>query len=71
VRDKVIPQPTRIFAPGFGAGAVGGFAVMRIDPRVIATTPLETFEIATPTPVAPRSSSSLAMSKDVRIAFAG
>ena len=28
----------RIFAPGFGAGAVGGYAVMRVDPAVIADT---------------------------------
>jgi hypothetical protein len=25
-----------VFAPGFGAGAVGGYAVMRIDPAVVA-----------------------------------
>jgi 3-oxoacyl-[acyl-carrier-protein] synthase III len=36
VRDGVITRPTRVFAPGFGAGAVGGYAVMRIDPAVIA-----------------------------------
>ena len=26
----------RVFAPGFGAGAVGGYAVMRIDPAIVA-----------------------------------
>jgi 3-oxoacyl-[acyl-carrier-protein] synthase III len=36
VRDGVITRPTRIFAPGFGAGAVGGYAVMRIDPAIVA-----------------------------------
>jgi len=36
VRDGVIKEPTRIFAPGFGAGAVAGYAVMRIDPEVVA-----------------------------------
>ena len=36
VRDQVITRPTRVFAPGFGAGAVAGYAVMRIDPAVIA-----------------------------------
>ena len=25
-----------MFAPGFGAGAVGGYAVMRIDPAIVA-----------------------------------
>ena len=37
VRDGVIKQPVRIFAPGFGAGAVAGYCVMRIDPAVVAT----------------------------------
>ncbi|MEO8555832.1 MAG: 3-oxoacyl-[acyl-carrier-protein] synthase III C-terminal domain-containing protein [Actinomycetota bacterium] len=36
VRDGVITEPTRIFAPGFGAGAVAGYAVMRIDPAIVA-----------------------------------
>jgi 3-oxoacyl-[acyl-carrier-protein] synthase III len=36
VRDGVIKVPTRIFAPGFGAGAVAGYCVMRIDPAVVA-----------------------------------
>src|SRR4051794_8458064 len=36
VRDQVITRPTRVFAPGFGAGAVAGYAVMRVDPAVIA-----------------------------------
>ena len=36
VRDGVITRPTRVFAPGFGAGAVGGYAVMRIDPAIVA-----------------------------------
>jgi 3-oxoacyl-[acyl-carrier-protein] synthase-3 len=36
VRDGVIKKPTRVFAPGFGAGAVAGYAVLRIDPAVIA-----------------------------------
>jgi 3-oxoacyl-[acyl-carrier-protein] synthase III len=35
VRDGVIKEPVRIFAPGFGAGAVAGYAVMRIDPAVV------------------------------------
>jgi len=36
VRDGVITRPTRVFAPGFGAGAVGGYAVVRIDPAIVA-----------------------------------
>jgi 3-oxoacyl-[acyl-carrier-protein] synthase III len=36
IRDGVITRPTRVFSPGFGAGAVGGYAVMRIDPAIVA-----------------------------------
>jgi 3-oxoacyl-[acyl-carrier-protein] synthase-3 len=36
VRDGVITRPARVFAPGFGAGAVGGYAVLRIDPAIVA-----------------------------------
>jgi 3-oxoacyl-[acyl-carrier-protein] synthase-3 len=36
VRDGVITKPMRVFAPGFGAGAVAGYAVVRVDPAVIA-----------------------------------
>jgi 3-oxoacyl-(acyl-carrier-protein) synthase III len=36
VRDGVITRPLRVFAPGFGAGAVGGYVVMRVDPGVMA-----------------------------------
>jgi 3-oxoacyl-[acyl-carrier-protein] synthase III len=36
VRDGVIKRPVRVFTPGFGAGAVAGYIVMRIDPAVVA-----------------------------------
>jgi 3-oxoacyl-[acyl-carrier-protein] synthase-3 len=36
VRDRVITAPTRVFAPGFGAGAVAGYAILRVDPAVVA-----------------------------------
>ncbi len=36
VRDGVITEPVRVFAPGFGAGAVAGYSVMRIDPARVA-----------------------------------
>jgi 3-oxoacyl-[acyl-carrier-protein] synthase III len=35
-REGVLDRPMRVFAPGFGAGAVGGYAVMRVDPAIIA-----------------------------------
>jgi 3-oxoacyl-[acyl-carrier-protein] synthase III len=36
VIEGVIDRPMRLFTPGFGAGAVGGYAVMRLDPAVVA-----------------------------------
>ena len=39
VLEGVIQRPVRIFAPGFGAGSVAGYAVMRIDPRIVAPEP--------------------------------
>jgi 3-oxoacyl-[acyl-carrier-protein] synthase III len=35
VRDGVIDRPLRVFAPAFGAGAVAGYLVMRVDPAVV------------------------------------
>jgi 3-oxoacyl-[acyl-carrier-protein] synthase-3 len=32
----VIDRPRRVFAPGFGAGAVGGYVVLRVDPAIAA-----------------------------------
>jgi 3-oxoacyl-[acyl-carrier-protein] synthase III len=34
VRDGRIHRPMRVFAPGFGAGAVGGYVIMRVDPAL-------------------------------------
>jgi 3-oxoacyl-[acyl-carrier-protein] synthase III len=36
VRQGRIDRPMRLFGPGFGAGAVGGYVVMRVDPAVVA-----------------------------------
>jgi len=35
VTDGAIDRPMRIFAPGFGAGAVAGYVVLRVDPAII------------------------------------
>jgi len=35
VQEQKIDRPMRVFAPGFGAGAVGGYVVMRVDPAVV------------------------------------
>ena len=37
VADGVIDRPMRIFTPGFGAGAVAGYVVMRVDPAVVVS----------------------------------
>jgi 3-oxoacyl-[acyl-carrier-protein] synthase-3 len=70
VRDGVITGPVRIFAPGFGAGAVAGYAVVRLDPAVVALQqPAEQIreggepEMRAPAEHAPAS-------EDVRTAFA-
>ncbi|HET7854550.1 MAG TPA: 3-oxoacyl-[acyl-carrier-protein] synthase III C-terminal domain-containing protein [Candidatus Methylomirabilis sp.] len=36
VCDGRIDRPMRVFAPGFGAGAIGGYVVMRVNPAVVA-----------------------------------
>jgi len=36
VRDGVLTRPTRVFTPGFGAGAVGGYLVARFAPSIVA-----------------------------------
>jgi 3-oxoacyl-(acyl-carrier-protein) synthase III len=68
VRDGVIKQPVRIFAPGFGAGAVAGFCVMRVDPDVVAIASLGPPEAAPPDArtTQPRSGQT---SDDVSLAF--
>ena len=63
VVEGVIDRPMRIFAPGFGAGAVGGYSVLRIDPAIIAKTKA----VATAgEAVFPTESSSV---EDIRIGF--
>jgi hypothetical protein len=53
-----------VFAPGFGAGAVGGYAVLTMDPAIVAPEPGE----AVPELPAPRTPASTT-SEDVRVAF--
>jgi len=68
VRDGVIKEPVRIFAPGFGAGAVAGYAVMRVDPAVVVVTDPSALHAPTPdsgTAAPPPEQSS----EDVRLAF--
>ena len=69
VREGVLSTPTRVFTPGFGAGAVAGYAVLRVDPAVVAperTGPPLAMD-AGPLPAPPHTSSSA----DVEAAFGG
>lgn len=67
VTEGVIKRPSRIFTPGFGAGAVAGYAVMRIDPRIIV--PEQTGAAAAP-PATARGDEGSSI-EDMRAAFAG
>ena len=71
VRDGVITEPLRVFAPGFGAGAVAGYAVMRVDPAVVAVqTQSVPHEHAAELPApAPAGESSESASEGMRQAF--
>ncbi|MBW0105581.1 3-oxoacyl-ACP synthase III family protein [Pseudonocardia sp. KRD291] len=68
VRDGAITGPTRVFAPGFGAGAVGGYAVLRIDPSVMAPE-VRLDPAPTPPGAAAAPAAAATTSDDVRIAF--
>jgi 3-oxoacyl-[acyl-carrier-protein] synthase-3 len=70
VREKVITRPTRVFAPGFGAGAVGGYAVLRIDPAIVAEEDGRG-PAGDAGYLAPTSAGSGTSSEDVRAAFGG
>ena len=66
VGDGVIDRLLGVFAPGFGAGAVGGYAVLRIDPAIVAPERAAiSAGVAAEDGATPGSSS-----EDVRIAFA-
>lgn len=59
VREAVIRKPARVFAPCFGAGAVAGYALMRLDPRIVAVRGRDS---ARPTPQ-PQASAQASMSQ--------
>ncbi|GAA4683995.1 hypothetical protein GCM10023215_18230 [Pseudonocardia yuanmonensis] len=70
VRDGVVTRPTRVFAPGFGAGAVGGYAVLTVDPAIMAPEvvlpPAVRDRSTTPLPRNPVAGTSV---EDVHVAF--
>ena len=66
VREGVIDRPMRLFAPGFGAGAVGGYAVLRIDPAIVVPERTEAAQEVAPDEMVETAASS---SEDMRAAF--
>ncbi|MBW0116631.1 3-oxoacyl-[acyl-carrier-protein] synthase III C-terminal domain-containing protein [Pseudonocardia abyssalis] len=66
VRDGAITEPVRVFAPGFGAGAVGGYAVLRVDPSIVAP---ERAAAPATTADTPRTTDRPTTTDDVREAF--
>jgi 3-oxoacyl-[acyl-carrier-protein] synthase III len=64
VAEGVIDKPMRLFAPGFGAGAVGGYSIIRIDPAVVTTARPAGEEKGPSFPDQPTSA------EDVRVGFA-
>jgi 3-oxoacyl-(acyl-carrier-protein) synthase III len=69
VRDGVISRPARVFAPGFGAGAVGGYAVLRIDPAIVADEVLLDIEPAVAGGSGTAARLTGTTTDDVRVAF--
>jgi 3-oxoacyl-(acyl-carrier-protein) synthase III len=68
VQEKAITAPTRVFAPGFGAGAVGGYAVLTIDPSIVAPEVLLQ-PAESPAADAAALATAVTTSDDVRVAF--
>jgi 3-oxoacyl-[acyl-carrier-protein] synthase III len=66
VREGVIDRPMRVFTPAFGAGAVGGYTVIRVDPAVVVPEQAEPAEPAT----VPEGNVAPSL-EDVRAAFGG
>ena len=66
VREGAIDRPMRVFTPAFGAGAVGGYTVIRIDPAIVVPDGAEQAALTTVSEgnVAPTL-------EDVRAAFGG
>jgi 3-oxoacyl-[acyl-carrier-protein] synthase-3 len=66
VREGAIDRPLRVFTPAFGAGAVGGYTVIRVDPAIVVPEGAGEAELLTASEgnVAPTL-------EDVRAAFGG
>ena len=66
VQEGAIDRPMRVFTPAFGAGAVGGYTVIRVDPAIVVAEGDEQAELLTAPP-----SNGAGSLEDVRAAFGG
>jgi 3-oxoacyl-[acyl-carrier-protein] synthase-3 len=66
VREGAIDRPRRVFTPAFGAGAVGGYTILRIDPAIVVPELAGQAELAT----VPEGNVATTL-EDVRAAFGG
>jgi len=66
VREGVIDRPMRVFTPAFGAGAVGGYTVIRVDPAVVVPE-----QAAALDPMSDSEGNAAPSLEDVRAAFGG
>ncbi len=65
VYEGAVNKRTQIFAPGFGAGAVGGYVVMSLEPAMVAP------EIKTELAMEPKSTTTHSSMTDIQKAFGG
>ncbi|MGK2905164.1 MAG: 3-oxoacyl-[acyl-carrier-protein] synthase III C-terminal domain-containing protein [Desulfuromonadales bacterium] len=65
VYEGAISKRSLVFAPGFGAGAVGGYVVLHLDPAVVAP------EIQTDLVMGPSSTKAHSSLADIKEAFGG
>ena len=66
VREGVIDRPMRVFTPAFGAGAVGGYTVIGVDPAIVVPERTGLAELLT----VPEGNVAPSL-EDVRAAFGG
>ena len=66
VREGVIDRPMRVFTPAFGAGAVGGYTVIRMDPAIVVPERAEQADLLN----VPEGNPAPSL-EDVRAAFGG
>jgi len=65
VFEGAIKKRSLVFAPGFGAGAVGGYVVLNLDPAMVAP------EVMSNLPLGPSSNAAHSSLEDVEHAFGG